>query len=111
MDDWREEGKAENGGWSEVGQGRPATAYAPEAPDNVDTVPGWLWFGVVGSVLACLGSVVLGVLGVILLAIPPVGVALLCLAGILGPIGLVVGIQAWPLAVLALNQARSRPGV
>ena len=108
--DWQQSERGEHpadDGWQEVGREPPRPL--PEAPDNVDTVPGWLWALAAGSVIGCLGGGALGVTGLALIGSSGGGAALLLVCGGgLALTGIGLGVYTLPLLLAALNAARSR---
>ncbi len=110
MSGWQESEQGERPAeedWQEVGRELPHPL--PEAPDNVDTVPGWLWALAAGSVIACLGGGALGVAGLALIGASGGGAALpLGCGGVLALDGIGLGVYTLPLLLAALNAARSR---
>ncbi len=88
-------------------QSRP---YPVEAPDNVDTIPGWVWALAAGTVVSCGLAGVLGAVGAYVLSNTSdrTGVLALCCAGVFGLAGLLMAIRAVPLLLLAAQQAGRR---
>jgi hypothetical protein len=103
QEDRREDQPGFVGEWVQAGQHVDAPS-APDAPDNLPTVPGWLWAMAGGGVVSCGLSVVLAGVVLVLRDFSRAAIGAGCVAAALALLGAILLIRAVPLVMIARRQ-------